>query len=706
MTLLSMMASLMAACSFDAAALDGELAPESQHAQVGSLVVGYLEQYHYTDQRLDDAMSERWLSNYLDALDYGHMVFLQSDVDRFQAEYGTSLDDLAKRRSGMLEPAFDIYNVYRTRMEQRLGEAQAALAAPIDLTNDESWNPDGHEGPWPVTADEAADRWRLRVEEQVLTGDLRGRERGKTIEMLVKRYDRLLKSVEDANANDVMEAYLGSMSTAFDPHSLWFSPPDADNFEIEMSKSLEGIGARLRTVDEYTVVESLVPGGPAKRDGDLQPQDKIIGVAQGKGEFQDVVDWRIDEVVGLIRGAKGTVVRLRVIPAGEDESVTEIVDIKRDEVVLEDNRAELTIRSMDGPDGVTKRIAVIDVPSFYQGMTRKSRGEEYQSTTRDVRKLLADLESENIDGVVLDLRYNGGGSLDEALMLTGLFIPRGPVVQVRGGDGDVEVLADPDPELVYDGPLVVATGPLSASASEILAGAIQDYGRGLVVGGKQTHGKGSVQAVIDLNPALTSILSLRQGTGGGALKITTQMFFRVSGDSTQNRGVVPDVLVPSPWDDTASYEGDLDYALPWASIARADFTSWTGGAVDAVGLQERSTARVATVDEFGWWAADAAERDAEEGEPVSLLLEERRTEFEARKAKLEARGRDVDAELAAQDEEELSGLSIEDDSEDEEEDDPVLDEILSVTADYLGQLATPEVAADPAEATKRSRRGR
>ncbi len=714
MTVLSVVATLLASCSLDAAALDGVLAPEPQHAQVGSLVVTYLEQYHYTGQKLDDDMSQRWLSNYLDALDYGHMVFLQSDIDRFTADYGTSLDERAGT-DGMLEPGFEIYNVYRERMEERLLSAQAVLAGPIDLTDDESWNPDGHDAPWPATADDAATRWRQRVEEQILQRDLRGSDRDKTIEMLQKRYARLLKSVNDANANDVMEAYLGALTTAFDPHSYWFSPPDHDNFEIEMSKSLEGIGARLQTIDEYTVVQSLVPGGPAKRDGELKPQDKIIAVAQGDSEFEDVVDRRIDEVVKLIRGPKGTVVRLRVIPAGEDETVTEIVDIRRDEVVLEENRAEATVREITGPDGKVRQIAVIDVPSFYQGMTSKSQGQEYQSTTKDVLKLLAELESQNIDSVLLDLRYNGGGSLDESLMLTGLFVAEGPVVQVRTGEGQVEVLDDPDKHLVYDGPLVVATGPLSASASEILAGAIQDYGRGLIVGGRQTHGKGSVQAVIDLDPqlsggfggVLTSLAGGRSGPGGGALKITSQMFFRVNGESTQNRGVVPDIRVPSPWDETAGYEGDLDYALPWASIDAATFQPWKGSTVDLAALQSRSDARVAEIDEFRWWAEDDAEREAEEGQPVSLVLEERRAEFEARKAKLEARGRDVEAELAAADAEELGEAETED--EDEDEPDPVLDEILAVTADYLAQLEAPAEAAsadEPAKPSKRKRRAR
>ncbi|MFT4622385.1 MAG: carboxyl-terminal processing protease [Myxococcota bacterium] len=701
MHLLTIMAALVAACSPSASATDGELAPDSQSAQVANLVHGYLEQYHYTGARLDDARSQAWLNNYLDALDYGHLVFLQGDVDRARAQYGTQLDEAARSREAVLVPAFELYTLYQARMISRLDDVLAMLDEPIDLTDDEEWNPDRHEKPWPTTDAEAREQWRQRLEEQVLEGDLRGRDRERTVEMLRKRYERMKKSVEDANSNDVMEAWLGALTTSFDPHSWWFSPPDHDNFEIEMSKSLEGIGARLRTIDEYTVVESLVPGGPALRDGALDPGDKIIGVAQGKGEFEDVVDRRIDEVVKVIRGKKGTVVRLQVIPAGEPDSVTEEIDITRDEVILEENRAKAEIQEVAGPDGVVRKLAVINVPSFYQGMTRKSRGEEYQSTTKDVRALLAELEPQGIDGVVLDLRFNGGGSLDEALMLTGLFIPAGPVVQVRDGREEVEVLADPDPELVYDGPLVIATSAWSASASEILAGAIQDYGRGLVVGGKQTHGKGTVQAVIDLNPALTSLLSLRRSTGGGALKITSQMFFRVTGASTQNRGVVPDVLVPSVADYTASFEGDLDHALPWASIQPAQFTRWTGGAADLHLLQQRSQERVADVDTFKWWAEDAAEREAEKGEPVSLHLETRRTEFEARKAKLEARGRDVDAELAAEDEA-LDSLP-DPDAEEVEEDDPVLDEILLITADYVSQLKVPEVADEPAPSKRRGR---
>jgi carboxyl-terminal processing protease len=655
------------------------------------LVVRYLEQYHYTGRGFDDELSERSLENYLDALDYSHLIFLQADVDAFRAKYADRLDDLNDDPMELVAASFEIYELYRQRMRSRLEYVHRLLDGEIDLSNEEIWHPKRNKRPWPESEEEASELWRLRIEEQVLQGDLRERERSEQIEMLRERYDRLLKDLDDTNELDALEVFLGSVTMAFDPHSYWFSPASEDNFRIEMEKSLEGIGARLRMRGEYTVVEGLIPGGPADlvQDVRLKKGDRIIGVAQGvRGEFVDVVDRRIDDVVALIRGKQGTIVRLMVIPVdATDESVHTVVQIRRDKVILEENRAELTVHEVEREGSKPLRVAHIDVPSFYMESEEKAQGLEYQSTTLDVQRLLGEMS--DVDGLILDLRNNGGGALDEALSLTGLFIPEGPVVQVRDGDGTMEVLGDPVPGVAYDGPLVVLIGSQSASASEILAGAIQDYGRGLLVGSEQTHGKGTVQSMIDLNEPFMRFPLLSGGKRGGAIKLTTAMFYRINGESTQGRGVAPDVLLPSPWDGYEMYERELDYALPWESSSESPFVPWDGVMMNAKPLQAKSDARVAANDTFSWWKTDLAERKRLEDEPVSLNLKARKAEMEERKLKMKASGQDPDALMAPDALEEAT----EDDAPSEESeaatvDDPVLAEALMVSRDFILMQST------------------
>ena len=663
---------------------EGVLAPNSHHATVMSLVVNYLERQHYLGQPLDDEMSERWLEKYLEMLDYGHVVFLQSDVDDLRARYATQLDDRAAGRGDVVSPAFEIYNLYLDRVNERLDQALATLDAPIDIENDESWDPNRNVLPWPADDQEAREIWRKRIEEQVVRGELREIPREEQVEMLRDRYNRRKKELEGAKSDDVMESYLGALTKVYDPHSLWFSPATQANFRIEMEKSLEGIGARLRIIGEYTVVEGLIPGGPAElaEPPKLHRGDRIIAVGQGEaGDYEDVVDRRIDDVVSLIRGDRDTLVRLLVIPVdATDDSETRKITIRRDKVVLEENRASIEYHTF--PD-TGKRIARIEVPSFYQGIRRTAQEQEIQSTTADVIQLIAKMDA--VDGLAIDLRMNGGGSLDESLMLTGLFIPRGPVVQIRNQNGSVEELPDPNDGVLYDGPLIVLTSQQSASASEIFAGAIQDYERGLIVGSDQTHGKGSVQSVIDLDGDFRMIPFLDRQTRGGALKLTTQMFYRVNGASTQLRGVEADVVIPSPWDGYDFFESDLDHALPWDEAEPARYRRWSKTPkVNVALLSAKSAARVADNPTFNWWAEDIKKRKAEESAQVSLSISKRRAEQEVRQAKLRERGEDPEDALPIDD---TMLAQLEEEPETEEvTPDPMLAEALRVVQDYLQAL--------------------
>ncbi len=600
---------------------------EEHHPVVANLVATLLRYQHYESRSLDDEMSRAWLEEYIETLDFNRMVFLASDIAEFR-RWETTLDDDITSHHPTLEAATFIYARYQERLSERIAAAQRTLDAPIDLTTDRTWQIDRSEAPWPATAAEADELWELRVIEQVLLGDLQGTDRAERIALLKRRYARRLTDELSAEGSDVLEYYLSSLTRNYDPHSVYFKPATSDDFNIDISNSVEGIGAQLRTEGEYTEVVRIVPGGPADLDGRLQPGDRIISVAQGDGEPEDVIDLRIDRVVRLIRGKKGTEVRLTIIPVdATDQANTSEIDIIRDQVELTESDADSQVLTIGD-----ETIGVIDVPSFYIDSMARAQGDpNYSSVSHDVRRLLGELSEQEIDGLILDLRGNGGGSLSEAVDLAGLFITRGPIVQVRDREGRKEVLKDPDAKQVYDGPLVVLTDALSASASEIVAGAIQDYGRGIVVGAQTTHGKGTVQQVVDLD------MFIEQMTGNsttdqraGALKITTQKFYRISGGSTQNRGVLSDIVLPSPWDGLDVYESDLDNALPWDEIEPARFSvvGDTSSVLDT--LRTDSAARVASSEEFQTLLSDLAEREElSERKTISLNLDERRQEAES-----------------------------------------------------------------------------
>ncbi len=542
---------------------ESELQPTKLQSQSTEVITHILDTYHYKKQELNDELSTFILKQYLESLDSNRGFFLKSDVDGFIEKYQHQLDDSIKDLD--LSPAYDIFKVHRKRVHERIDYAKQLLEMKQDFTIDEDYRFDRREMAWPESIRELDELWRKRVKNDILNLRLADKEHDEIIETLNKRYQRILDSTYQLNSNDIFQTFINAYTTAIEPHTAYFSPRISENFDISMRLSLEGIGAVLRAETDYTQVQRIIPGGPADLSKQLHAEDRIVGVGQDTaGEIIDVVGWRLDDVVDLIRGPKGTDLRLEVLPAesGADGS-SKIIALKRDEIKLEESAAKSS--SIDLPDSNT-RIGVIELESFYINFAALANGDEdYRSTTRDVRALLKELEKENIDGLVIDLRGNGGGSLSEALELTGLFIKEGPIVQTKDANGRVEINDDPDPEIVYAGPLAVLVDRNSASASEIFAGAIQDYQRGVIIG-EPTFGKGTVQNIVDLNRFINN-----SEIDHGRLKTTIAQFFRISGGSNQHKGVVPDIIMPTAFNSDLHGERSYENALPWDKVKPADF---------------------------------------------------------------------------------------------------------------------------------------
>lgn len=528
------------------------LQPDREQVIASLNVVELLKRHHYNKPPLNDERSQKIYENYLKMLDPSRSFFTAADIQEFEP-WSTRFDDFL--RTGELEPGYIIYRRYLTRMTDRLEFALAQLESmdQIDFSLDEDFETDREKAAWPQDKAELDDLWRKRVKDEVLRLKIAGKDPKDIKELLTKRYNNQLKRLSQTRSEDVFQAYINAFSQTYDPHTNYLSPENAENFDINMSLSLEGIGAVLQSDNEYVKIVSLVPAGPAEKSKQLAPADKIIGVAQGDDEMVDVIGWRLDEVVKLIRGPKGSKVRLEVIPstnAPSDLTSKEVV-ITREAVKLEEQAAKKSILELEH-EGQTFKLGVIEIPTFYLDFKAYRAGDpNYKSTTRDVKRLLKELEQEQVDGLVIDLRNNGGGSLQEATELTSLFIEGGPTVLVRNSDGRVDVLADDKPGVHYKGPMVVLVNRLSASASEIFAGAMQDYHRALIVG-NQTFGKGTVQTIQELNH--------------GELKLTLAKFYRVSGKSTQHKGVLPDIAYPNQLDIEEIGESALPEALPWDSI--------------------------------------------------------------------------------------------------------------------------------------------
>ncbi|MBL3557444.1 MULTISPECIES: carboxy terminal-processing peptidase [Marinobacter] len=537
------------------------VSPSVEQARANILIARQLQFTHFRDMSINDSLSGDVFDAYLEYLDGQRIYLTQKDIENFNAVrlgLGSAL------KTGQLQPGFDIYNLVQQRIIQRLEFALAVIDEGIDKLDfeaEESILLDRSEASWEADEEALDALWVKRIKNAVLAQRLNGTEDESIEEALRRRYEGQLKRAYQARSEDAFQAYMNAFAGMWDPHTSYFSPRTSENFNINMSLSLEGIGAVLQSDNEYTKVVRLVPGGPAAKQGQLEPADRIVSVRQeDEDKVVNVIGWRLDEVVDLIRGPRESTVTLEVIPAdAADETVTETIAIKRDKVKLEEQSASKEVIEFERGDD-TFRIGVIHIPTFYADFKAMQNGDpNYKSTTRDVRKLIDELKAEGIDGVVMDLRNNGGGALHEANDLVGLFIEKGPTVQIRNSNNDVQVLNDEDPSVSYDGPLVVLVNRMSASASEIFAGAIQDYGRGLVVG-SQTFGKGTVQAVRPLNH--------------GQLKITQSKFYRVSGGSTQHKGVIPDIEIPSRVDKTRIGEDALDHALPWDQIEAVPHTRY------------------------------------------------------------------------------------------------------------------------------------
>ena len=610
------------------------LAPSADQGQTARMLHGLLSssRYHYSPRPLDDELSAEILTRFVDALDGQRLFFLQGDIGQFE-RYRHALDDAI--RMGQVQPAFDIYNLYRQRVAERVAAARRLLeAGGFDFERDEAWRFDRGDLEWPASEVEMAEVWRQYVKNDWLRLKLAGRKPEQIRKTLDKRYANLAQRVGELKSEDVFQSLMNAYAEAIEPHTGYMNPRTSENFNIAMSLSLEGIGAVLQRQDEFVVVRSVVPGGPAALSGRIKPGDRIAGVGQGeKGAIQDVVGWRIDDVVELIRGPKDSTVRLEILPAeAGPDGAYERITLVRQKVRLEEQAAKSQVIEVES-DGLTQRIGLITLPTFYQDFDARRRNEsDFASATRDVARLLGELRQQGVDGVLMDLRNNGGGSLNEAIELTGLFIETGPVVQVREAGGRVSVEADRSKTVAWDGPLAVMVNRASASASEIFAAAIQDYGRGLIIG-EPTYGKGTVQNLIDLDRFQRS-----ETPRFGQVKLTVAQFFRISGGSTQHKGVVPDIQFPITIDAEEFGESSYDNALPWSQIPAARFSRQGEFAALLPLLQERHAQRAANDLEFGWWAEDVARYRAERGrQTISLNEAERRAEREQNEARRKLR---------------------------------------------------------------------
>lgn len=542
-----------------------ELSPKPEHASETFVIVNLLNRYHYGKIDLNDSLSEIIHQNFFSSLDPNKSYFLSSDQEQFE-KYRYVLDESIPE--GDLDFGYELFTLYRKRSLERISYVYTLLETEMTFSQKEYFETNRDSIPWPKTTEELNLVWDKIIKNQALTLKMAGKEWSEIADILTKRYERVEKAVYQYNSEDVYQAYMNALTSSYDPHTDYFSPAAKDNFQIEMSLSLEGIGARLSQQLDYTRVEEIIPGGPAYKSKQLQKEDKIIGVAQGDdGEFIDVIGWRLDDVVQKIRGPKGSIVKLQIIRGNKDiSSLPDTLRLIRDKIKLEESAAKAEIIPLT-EGNQTFKLGVITVPSFYLDFDAMNKGEkDYKSTTRDVQMLIGELKEKGMDGLMIDLRYNGGGSLQEAIELTGLFIPQGPVVQVRNTDMTVDVLKDEDRGKVsYDGPLAVLTNRYSASASEIFSGAIQDYKRGIIVG-ENTFGKGTVQNLIDIGRYMR-----QDDVELGQLKMTLAKFYRATGSSTQKIGVAPDISFPSPYENEAFGESGRPNALPWDEIKSASF---------------------------------------------------------------------------------------------------------------------------------------
>jgi carboxyl-terminal processing protease len=614
-----------------------DIQPDEQQSVVCKTVTQLISGYNYKKVPLNDSISSLVFDKYIKKLDENHNYLLASDIADF-TKYKTVLDDDLKE--GNLNDAFYIFNVYQKRYNERIKYSLAQIDKSFDFAKNETFTYDRDNLPWAASATEMDAIWTQRVKYDLLNMKLAGSDMVKNKATLKKRYEELLNNSNKLNNQDVFQIFMDAFTETIDPHTSYFNPANAANFNIDMSRSLEGIGASLLSVNEYVTIKSVVPGGPADKSKQIDIDDRIVGVAQGKdGEYVDVIGWRIENAIALIRGTKGTIVRLKLLPKGKSATdKPKIVEMVREKIILKDQSAQKEIKTYNN-NGKQVKIGIISVPAFYVDFNAYKAGDaNYKSTTRDVRLILDTLKKAGVDGVVMDLRQNGGGSLMEAIELTGLFIKTGPVVQVRDTRDKIEVDQDDDPAIAWNGPLAVLVDRFSASASEIFSGAIQDYGRGLIIG-TQTYGKGTVQNAIDLDKVMpTSVKTLLAGlvkkgngtttkisTGSesnfGQLNLTIAKFYRISGGSTQHKGVMPDVQFPSviPLD---KYGEDTEpSALPYDMIAKSDYTPVGNFGPVLPQLTKLHDQRMATNPNFKYLQEDLADYKKRDAEKSTTLVE-------------------------------------------------------------------------------------
>ena len=596
-----------------------DIQPDEQQAIACKTVAQLISNYNYKKVPLNDSISQLVYKKYLKELDEGHSYFLASDIADFD-KYKTVLDDDVQ--DGNLSDVFYIFNVYQKRYIEHVKYSIAQVDDDFDFTKNDTFTFDREDLPWAASQAEMDASWKMRVKYDLLNLKLANADMAKNRETLKKRYENLLTQANKLNNQDVFQLFMDAFTNSIDPHTNYFNPANAANFNIEMSKQLEGIGASLNTENEFVTIKTIVPGGPADKSKQVNVDDRIVGVAQGKeGEFQNVVGWRIENAIALIRGTKGTTVRLEILPKGVSiSSKPKVIELVREKIIVKDESAKKEIKTYIN-NGKTVRIGIISVPLFYIDFNDyKSGNPNYKSTTHDVKMLIDTLKQQNVDGIVMDMRQNGGGSLLEAVDLTGLFIKTGPVVQVRDTRNRVEVDKDEDPAIAYTGPLAILVDRLSASATEIFSGAIQDYGRGLIIG-TQTYGKGSVQTPVDLDGVISpsivqqtlALISKNKkptNTGSqsvfGQLNLTTGKFYRITGNSTQHKGVTPDIKFPSviPLD---KYGEDTEpSAMPFDIIAKTDYNKAGSFAAVIPQLTKLHEQRMANSASFKYLEEDIA----------------------------------------------------------------------------------------------------
>src|SRR5271167_701974 len=596
------------------------LAPTEQENYVARRVSDIVAREHYRRAPLDDRLSSLILDRYLDAIDGGRSYFYASDIAEFE-KYRYQLDDAIK--AGDVEPAFVIFRRFQQRSRERMNYAIELLAKKPDFDIDESFTFDREKEPWPANAAEMNELWRKRVKNDALSLITTGKQWPEVVDVLRKRYEHVAKRMDQSKPDDVFEAFMNAFVLSLDPHSNYFSARNSEEYNIQMSLSYEGIGASLQLTDDYVTVIDVIAGGPAAVSGKLAANDRITAVGEGKaGELVDVIGWRLDDVVQKIRGPGGTTVRLQLLPAGAAPgSAQKIVEFTRNRVSLEAQAAHKAMRVVQR-NGRDMKVGVITVPSFYQDYDASRAGaKDFRSTTRDVQRLIGELKKDGMDALIMDLRANGGGYLPEAESLTGLFIDRGPVVQLRDTSGHIEIDDDPNPAIFYSGPLIVLVDRFSASASEIFAGAIQDYGRGLIVG-QQTYGKGTVQNAHPLNYTIFG-----RKPELGQLNVTIGKYYRITGESTQDRGVTPDILLPSLIDANEVGESTRDRALPWDHIEPASFKIEGDLKPMAATLEKLHEERTVGSADFRYLHDDIASLDAMRSQKtLSLNLKTREAE--------------------------------------------------------------------------------